>query len=61
MVVDMANTTIKKLKKDKCYCMSKDKDINLKKCKLFECHRWKKCMQKTNRDIDKDLKKSRKK
>ena len=56
----MAGTTVKKLKKDRCYCLNKDKDISLKKCNLFECHRWKKCMQKTNKDIDKDLKKTRK-
>ena len=60
MVVNMAGTTVKKLKKDRCYCLNKDKDISLKKCNLFECHRWKKCMQKTNKDIDKDLKKTRK-
>lgn len=51
----MAGTTIKKLQKNKCYCLLKQKDINLKKCKLFECSRWKKCKTKTNNDIDKDL------
>lgn len=60
MVADMVGTTIKKLKESMCYCTSKEKDINLKECRLFDCHRWKKCMQKTNKDIDKDLKKTRK-
>lgn len=49
-------TTLKKLIKDKCYCMKVDKDISLQKCNLFSCNRWKKCMQKTNNDINKDLK-----
>lgn len=50
-------TTLRKLANNKCYCAKKDKDIRLEKCLLFECSRWKKCMQKTNKDIDKDLKK----
>ena len=50
-------TTLKKLIKDKCYCYKKDKDISLNKCVLFECSRWKKCMKKTNKDIENDLKK----
>lgn len=57
MVVDMAGTTIDKLKKNMCYCLNKEKDIVLIDCNLFRCHRWKKCMQKTNNDINKDLKK----
>lgn len=57
MVVNMVGTTIKKLQKNKCYCLAKKKDISIKKCKLFQCHRWKKCMQKTNSDINRDLKK----
>lgn len=50
-------TTLKKLINNKCYCLKGDKDISLKKCTLFDCGRWKKCMKKTNNDIDKDLKK----
>ena len=53
----MTGTTLKKLMKDKCYCLIKDKDISLEQCQLFNCHRWKKCMQKTNKDIEKDMKK----
>ena len=53
-------TTLKKLARDKCYCSRKDGDISLKKCDLFECGRWKKCMNKTNNDIDKDLKRRHK-
>ena len=50
-------TTLKKLAKNKCYCIKNKKDIKLADCLLFECNRWKKCMQKTNKDINKDLKK----
>ena len=53
----MKKTTLKKLANNKCYCLKKDKDINLKKCSLFDCNRWKKCMQKTNREIDKEVQK----
>lgn len=53
----MKKTTLKKLKKNKCYCMKKEEDINLKECSLFECHRWKSCMKKTNKEIDKDIQK----
>ena len=49
-------TTLKKLFYNQCYCMKKDEDIPLKICTLFNCNRWKKCMQKTNADINKDLK-----
>ena len=42
-------TTLNKLANNKCYCLKKDKDISLKKCTLFNCNRWKKCMQKTKR------------
>ena len=49
-------TTLKKLFYNQCYCMKKDEDIPLKLCTLFDCSRWKKCMQKTNADINKDLK-----
>ena len=55
----MPSTTINKLKKNKCYCSLKKKDISLKKCNGFQCSRWKKCMVKTNKDIDKDLKKQK--
>ncbi len=50
-------TTLKKLFYDQCYCMKKNEDIPLSFCTLFDCNRWKKCMKKTNNDIDKDLKK----
>lgn len=53
----MAGTTLKKLTKNKCYCVKKGKDINLKDCILFDCSRWKKCKGKTNADIEKDMKK----
>lgn len=53
----MAGTTLKKLMKNKCYCSKKGKDISLKECILFNCGRWKKCMNKTNSDINKDMKK----
>lgn len=53
----MAGTTLKKLMKNKCYCRVKQKDINLSECKLFNCNSWKKCMKKTNNDINKDMKK----
>lgn len=52
----MVGTTIKKLQKNKCYCLKQNKDISLKKCDLVSCNRWKKCMTKTNNDINKDLK-----
>ena len=42
---------------DKCYCSKANKNISLKKCVLFDCGRWKKCMKKTNNDIKEDLKK----
>ena len=47
----MSKTTINKIKNNKCYCMKKDKDILLEDCDLFNCNRWKKCMQKTNKDL----------
>lgn len=52
----MTKTSIKKIKQNKCYCLIKKQDILLKDCHLFECSRWKKCMTKTNNDINKDLK-----
>ena len=52
----MVSTTLKKLQKNKCYCSKKDKDIYIEDCDGFECGRWKKCMKKTNNDINKDLK-----
>ena len=54
-------TTLNKLANNKCYCLKKDKDISLKKCTLFNCNRWKKCMQKTNSEINKDLKRKEEK
>lgn len=48
-------TTIDKLKHNKCYCSIKGGDITLKQCKGFECSRWKSCMTKTNKDIEKDM------
>ena len=53
----MAGTTLKKLANNKCYCILKTQDIALKKCQLFDCGRWKKCMKKTNNDIEKDMQK----
>lgn len=53
----MAGTTLKKLMKNRCYCIVKSKDIPLKECKLFNCSRWKSCKTKTNKDIAKDMKK----
>ena len=55
----MTRTTLKKLMNNKCYCSKQEKDISLKKCILFDCHRWKKCMKKTNNDVAKDLKRER--
>lgn len=51
----VVGTTLKKMKNNKCYCIKKDKDIKIKDCDCFECSRWKKCMQKTNNDINKEL------
>ncbi len=45
------------LKKNKCLCLKSDEPITLKKCKLFQCKQWKKCMTKTNNKINKELKK----
>ena len=53
-------TTLKKLLKNKCYCIKKGEDIKLEQCSLFDCSRWKKCMQQTNKEINKDLKKKEK-
>lgn len=52
-------TTINKLKNNKCYCMKSSEDITLKDCILFQCRSWKKCMKKTNNDVDKSLKRYR--
>lgn len=57
----MVGTTLKKLMKNKCYCLLKTKDIKLSECNLFNCGRWKKCMKKTNNDINKDMKKNNRK
>ncbi len=57
----MTGTTLKKLMKNRCYCVVKSKDIPLKECKLFNCSRWKSCKTKTNKDIAKDMKKQRRK
>lgn len=51
----MKKTTIKKLINNKCYCIRQDKDIKITECTLFNCGRWKKCMKKTNNDVDKEL------
>ena len=48
-------TTLKKLQKNKCYCLRRDEDISLKECDINECHRWKACMKKTNNEIDKQM------
>ena len=53
----MAGTTLKKLANNKCYCILKTQDVSLKKCRLFDCNRWKNCMKKTNNDIEKDMQK----
>lgn len=47
-------TTIKKLQKNKCYCLKQDKDISLIECNV-DCHRFKSCMKKTNNEIDKQM------
>ena len=52
----MVGTTLKKLKKNKCYCIKIDKDIKIEDCNGFDCGRWKKCMKKNNNDINKELK-----
>ena len=56
MLIITKKTTLKKLFYNQCYCIKKDEDIPLKLCTLFDCGRWKKCMKKTNNDIDKDSK-----
>lgn len=53
----MKQTTLKKLECNQCYCLKRDEDIDLKDCSLFDCNRWKKCMQKTNKEINKQVKK----
>ena len=50
----MKKTTLNKLKKNKCYCLKKQEDILLSDCTAFQCNRWKKCMTKTNNDINKE-------
>lgn len=55
----MNKTTLEKLKNNQCYCTLKSCDISIKECKGFNCHRWKNCMTKTNKDIDKDMKGNR--
>lgn len=49
-------TTMDKLAHNKCYCGIKGGDIMLEECKGFQCSRWKSCMTKTNKDIEKDMK-----
>ena len=56
----MKTTTLNKLKNDKCYCIKSQEDISLQNCDLFSCGRWKKCMQKTNADINKEIKRRNK-
>ena len=56
VVVMTKRTTVKKLQKNICYCLRLDKDISLKRCLGAECHRFKSCMNKTNSDINKDMK-----
>lgn len=48
-------TTIKKLQKNKCYCLKRDKDISLDECEISDCHRWKACMKKSNNEISKQM------
>ena len=52
----MKKTTLDKLKNNKCYCLTKEQDIDLQDCRGFNCKRWKKCMKKTNTDTNKDFK-----
>ena len=56
----MVGTTLKKLKQNECYCTKKDKYIKIEDCDSFDCGRWKKCMKKTNNDINKELKRRKK-
>lgn len=51
----MAKTTLNKLKKNRCYCIKRDKDIPLSKCDIPECIRFKSCLKKTNREIDGEM------
>lgn len=51
-------TTLKQLQQNKCTCIKKNNQtIPLQQCKLFQCKNWKKCMKKTNNQINKELKK----
>ena len=51
----MPKTTLNKLKKNRCYCIKRDKDIPLSKCDIPNCIRFKSCLKKTNRDIDGEM------
>ena len=54
----MKRTTIKKLKKNKCYCKKADKDINLLDCNI-DCRFFESCRKTTARQVDKDLTRTR--
>lgn len=43
--------TYKLLKKNKCYCLKKDKIIKLKECDIPNCHRMNNCLKKSHRDL----------
>ena len=52
-------TTLKKLINNRCFCLKEDADINIEDCRFITCKRWKKCMTKANKDIERDLKRTR--
>lgn len=49
------------LKKNKCFCLKKQKVIKLSECTIADCHREKSCRKSTNNKIDKEIKNGRKK
>lgn len=50
--------TLKKLMDNICVCLKKDEDIPIIECQGADCKRFKSCMQKSNREIDKEMSKN---
>jgi len=50
--------TLEKLKNNICFCLKRDKDIPIIECEAGDCKRFKSCMQKSNRELDKEMSKN---
>lgn len=56
----MSVSNLELLKKNKCFCLKKQKVIRLSECNITECHREKGCRKSINNKIEKEMQDGRK-